>query len=373
MKTKLNKIITPSIKNTLFAILLGILFGSVMLFITGFNPIEFFTIIIKGVIGRPKYIAYTLIKATPLILTGLSITFAFKTGLFNIGAEGQFIIGALVAGLLGYFLKLPIIIHVPIIIICASIAGGLWGAIAGILKAKFKINEVISTIMLNWIALYLSNYVVSLEGYAKPNMGVSHEIQETASIKILHGYKLTEEGKLFFSDKPILSEIFDAPINIGFIIAILAAFIVLLILNKTTLGYRLKAVGINKDAAEFGGINVEKSMVISMFIAGGLAGLGGTLQVLGVTQNVSTLLASSGYGFQGIAVALIGNTTPIGTIFAAIFFSALTYGGAKVQAIARTPSEIVNIIVGIIILFLAIPKLYEKIKNYIDNKRGWKI
>ena len=183
IKKALLKFINSTTGYTLASILFGLIAGGIVLAFTGYNPFVAYYVIVKGVISRPKYIAYTLISATPLILTGISVAFAFRTGLFNIGAEGQFIIGALSAALLGYYLHLPPVIHVIVIIILAGLASGLWGGLSGFLKAKFGVHEVISTIMLNWVAFYLNNFVVSLPGVARD-----------ADLKVKKIFKL-ENGK----------------------------------------------------------------------------------------------------------------------------------------------------------------------------------
>ncbi len=195
---------------TLLSIILGFLVGAVILSIAGFNPIEAYSVMIQGVIGKPRFIAWTIVYATPLILTGLSVAFAFRTGLFNIGAEGQYIIGSMAAVLVGYFFDGPAIIHIPLAIIAGCLAGALWAAVAGLLKAKFGINEVISTIMLNWTALYLSNFVTTIDGFRLPNSEASYSIKETASI-----------GISFL--KPLVG---TAKVNWGIVIAIIAAILV---------------------------------------------------------------------------------------------------------------------------------------------------
>ncbi len=174
LKTKKKSLIDDAVKFSLLSILLGLLVGAIVLLISGNSPIKAYGAMIEGIIGKPKYIAWTIIKATPYILTGLSIAFAFKTGLFNIGAEGQFIIGALVATIVGYSVQLPAIIHIPLTIILAGLAGGLWGSIAGFLKSKFGDNEVISTIMLNWIAFYLNNFMIMTPWLREGNSEASH-------------------------------------------------------------------------------------------------------------------------------------------------------------------------------------------------------
>lgn len=346
------------LKFTIIAILVGLLIGAIILLITGYNPLEAYGIMIRGVFGKPKYISWTIIKSTPLILTGISVAFAFRTGLFNIGAEGQFIIGALVATLVGYFWHLPPVIHAIVALLMACLAAAIWGGIAGLLKSKFGINEVITTIMLNWIALYFSNFMVFTDKFKRPESEASQKILESASIRLPESWQSLFGG------------FFDAPVNWGFLIAILVAFYVRYVLKNTTLGYELRAVGFNSDAAEYGGINVKKNMVISMMIAGGISGLAGAVHVLGVTNEVAILAAMEGNGFDGIAVSLIGANNPIGCIFAGLLFGALKYGGYKIQPGMGAPSEIINIVIGIIVMFIAMPKLIEWFRAKRGSKKG---
>lgn len=370
-KVKIKKnFISKELGFTFFSIIIGLLVGGIALKISGFSPLEAYKIIIKGIFSKPKYIAWTVIYSTPLIMTGLSVAFAFKTGLFNIGAEGQFIIGALVATLAGYFLKLPPVIHFIVVFFLAALAGGLWGSIAGYLKAKFGIHEVIATIMLNWIAFYTNNYIVLTEGFRRGESESSHEIMDSASIMLLEGWKRSEEGRAWLANHEIIKDILRAPINLGIIFALMLAIVVWYILNKTTLGYELRTVGLNKYAAEYGGIGVKKSIIMSMFIAGILAGSAGALQVLGVSKSVSSLAFMEGYGFDGIAVSLIGGNSPIGCVLAAFLFGALKYGGPKIQPILHAPTEMINIIIGTIVFFVAIPKLIIMATAYIKRKKG---
>lgn len=355
---------------TLISIFLGILIGAIILLIAGYNPIQAYGVMIQGIFGKPKYISYVIIRSTPLILTGLSIAFAFRTGLFNIGAEGQFIIGSVTAVAAGYFIHLPAILHIPFVIICAAFTAGLWGGLAGFFKARFGVNEVISTIMMNWIALYFQNFLIYIPGFQKPGGEVSYSILPTASIKILCEWKLSEVGKQLLAGHPFWRDIFKTPVNWGLLIALIVAVLIWFILRHTTLGYRLRAVGFSPNAAEYGGINVKKNIIISMSIAGALAGLAGALHVMGDAHNVSLLAAMEGYGFDGIAVALIGNSSPAGCVFSGFLFGGLKYGGQKIQPIMGVPSEIINIVIGIIVLFIAMPHLIGLIIKFISVGRS---
>lgn len=373
-KNKLVTFLTESSKSfTIISILLGFFIGGLILWFSGFNPFKAYEIIFNGIFSKPSYISFTIIRSTPLILTGLSVAFAFRTGLFNIGAEGQFIIGTAAAALAGYYIHLPAIILIPLIILIAIFFSGLWGAIAGLLKSKYGIHEVISTIMLNWIALYLQNYFTRIKGFAKPNSEASHFIQSNASITFFDKWKHSDQGITWLNNHHFFKEILRTPANLGIIIALLSAVLVWVILNKTTLGYKLRAVGFNKNAAKYGGINVEKYMIISMFISGSLAGLAGALHVLGVSHNITILSAMEGYGFDGIAVALIGSNTAFGAIWSGFLFGALKYGGTKIQPFMGAPSEIISIMIGVIVFFISMPNIIKIYLNKIllkNKKRG---
>lgn len=348
---------------TILAIVLGILIGSIILLLSGTNPVEAYKVIFLGAFGKPKYISWTIVKAVPLILTGLSVAFAFNTGLFNIGAEGQYIVGSIGALVVGLLLDLPPVIHGLVALLVGALCGYIWGALVGLLKAKFQVNEVISSIMMNWIAFYLSNYLLSFPILRSIESDNSYPIKETASIKIAGAWKMSESGRAYLAGHKFLKDILNPPLNFGIIIAILAAIVVWYILKKTTLGYELRAVGFNEKAAEYGGIDINKSIVKSMGIAGILAGLAGAITVLGVSGDIGIMAAQEGYGFDGMAVALIAGNNPLGTIPAALLYAGLTYGGGKLTTIG-TYSEVVNIIIGIMILFIAMPKLLDMIKFF---------
>lgn len=348
---------------TVLAIILGILIGSIILLVSGTNPIEAYKVIFFGAFGKPKYISWTIVKAVPLILTGLSVAFAFNTGLFNIGAEGQYIVGSIGALVVGLLLDLPPVLHGLVALLAGALCGYIWGAIVGILKAKFEVNEVISSIMMNWIGFYLSNYLLSFPILRNIESDNSYSIKNTASIKILGAWKTSEAGREVLANNKFLRDILNPPVNFGIIIAIVAAFVIWYILKKTTLGYELRAVGFNDKAAEYGGISINKSIVTSMGIAGILAGLAGAITVLGVSGNIGIMAGQEGYGFDGMAVALIAGNNPLGTIPAALLYAGLTYGGGKLTTIG-TYSEVVKIIVGIMILFIAMPKLLDMIRFF---------
>ena len=357
---------------TVVSILMGLIFGSIILLVAGFNPVEAYKIMWDGIFGNARYMSWVIIRSTPIILTGISVAFAFKTGLFNIGVEGQFIIGAIFAALAGYFINLPPILHAIVALLIGALAAGLWGGIIGILKAKYGINEVITSIMLNWIALYLNNYVLTFQSFRRPNSDASYRIQESARTMIFADWKVSDSGRAFLAEREALRNFMSPPVNMGFIIALMVAFGIWYVLKNTTLGYQLKAVGNNKYAAEYGGIDVNKKMIISLMIAGAIGGLAGATQVLGVDQQIGILATSPGYGFDGIAVALIALNNPIATVPAGLLFGGLKYSGSRLNATIGAPSEIINITIGIIVLFVAMPKLIELVTG-LFKKRGDKV
>ncbi|MBP2025142.1 ABC transporter permease [Peptoniphilus stercorisuis] len=353
---------------TFISILFGLIFGSIILKISGTSPIEAYKVIFKGIFGKPSYIAWTMINAVPIILTGISVAFAFNTGLFNIGAEGQYIVGSIGAILAGYLLELPPIIHPIVALLAGALCGGIWGGIVGFLKSRFNVNEVISSIMMNWIGFYLSNYLLSFSFLRKPASDNSFTIRPTASIEILKEWKVSKEGLAFLKEHAFLKQFLRPNVNWGFIIAIAMAFLIWYILKKTTLGYQLKAVGFNKDAAEYAGIDIKRNQIISMTIAGALSGLAGAITVLGVAGNIGMMATQEGYGFDGMAVSLIAGNNPLGCILAGLLYAGLMYGGGKLT-ILGTYSEIINIVIGVIILFIAMPRILDLIYDKVSRNK----
>ncbi|KGE18942.1 ABC transporter permease [Paenibacillus wynnii] len=319
----------------LVAILLGFLVGAIVMIVGGYNPIEAYSALFRRVFGSPYDFGEAIREMTPLMLTGLAVAFAFRSGLFNIGADGQVIIGMTAASVIGIkFAGLPMFILVPLAVIAAGLFGGLYAGIAGYLKAKRGINEVITTIMLNWIALFLSNYIVR-------------------TFLLLPGQNRSEDIPASLS-MTFLNSLFDnARLHWGTFIALGAATFFYIFLWKTKQGYEMRAVGLNPHAAEYAGMNVGRNVVKAMFISGVFAGLAGAGEVLGVFHYQSIFASSPGYGFDGIAVALLGLTHPLGVILAAILYGTLTYGSAGMSFGADVPPELIRIVIGSIIFFIA--------------------
>lgn len=316
-----------------FAILVGLLFGLIILLLT--NPSQalggFKTILLGGFAGGLKGIGQVFYFATPIILTGLSVGFAFKTGLFNIGASGQFIVGAYAAVVVGVrFTFLPPSIHWIVALLASIIAGGLWALLPGILKAFSNVNEVISTIMMNYIGMYLVNYMV---------VATCFDSLRNQSLPVSAGAVIPKFG---------LDKLFpQSSINGGILVAILAVITMHILLNKTATGFELKACGFNRDASRYSGINEKHNIILAMVIAGALAGLGGGLLYLagsGKFIEVKDVIAVE--GFNGIPVALLGLSNPIGVLLSGIFISYITVGGFYMQLYDFVP-EIIDIIIAI--------------------------
>ncbi|SFJ17302.1 simple sugar transport system permease protein [Terrisporobacter glycolicus] len=368
---KLNKLIRSdgfnSAMSSIFAILIGLAFGFIVLLVS--NPsqaVRGFGIILEGGFSTgAKGVGQVLYFATPLILTGLSVGFAFKTGLFNIGAPGQFIMGAFAAVLVGVkctFLPAPF--HWIVALLAAAVVGGLWALIPGILKAYYNVHEVISTIMMNYIGMYLCNMLVKLYIYDS-NKSMSQNCLESAD--------LPKWGldNAFVNVTGTYKDI--STVNGGIVIAIIVAILIYVILNKTIFGYELKACGFNSSASKYAGINEKRNIILSMVISGALSGLGGGLLYLsganGRHIKVVDVLAIE--GFNGIPVALLALSNPIGIIFSAIFISYLTLGGNYLQTLNFMP-EVIDIIVACIIYFSAFALFFKSILPKILKKKDLK-
>ncbi len=335
---------------TLAAIVIGFLMGALAIWVTGYNPAEAYTSLFTVIFSNTKTLSYSFVEyATPYILTGLSVAFSFKTGIFNIGAEGQYIMGGLAALLVGAFVKLPGFLLVPLCILASLAVGAFWGGLVGYLKVRYGSHEVLAMIMFNWIAFYFSNFIVNLPGI---NVGDGKNwtvpIQDAAKIKVSHWFD---------------TNVVSSSTHFGIVLAILSVLIIAFIINKTTLGYRLKAVGFNRACAEYGGINANRSIIISLAISGALAALAGGLQIMGVTHKINQFAAQEGYGFSGITVALIGGTNPYGVLFSGWFFGAMKYGGTRIRMLdgSRLPKEIIDIIMGCIVFAIATSNLLREL------------
>ena len=325
------------------AVILGLVAGAILMASIGSNPFVGFWFLFRGALMNVERVGNTLATATTLMLVGLSVAFAFKTGLFNIGASGQMLIGGLCATLVAHKVFLPRPLFLVVLIFSALAGGAIWGIIPGFLKAKFNVHEVVATIMMNWIAYWSIYYFIP--AYLK---GPSLET-ESASIAVTQSLRT-----------PWLTKLFNGSyMNLGFFVAIIAVILIKLILDKTTLGFSLKAVGSNRFCAEYAGIKVNRNVVISMMIAGGLAGLAGLSFYTGYSRNMQIGVMPA-QGFDGIAVALLGASSPLGVLFSSLFFGILQSGKGFMNAMTSVPPEIADTIIAVIIYFTATSVLFKR-------------
>src|SRR5450759_451436 len=276
----------------------------------------------------------SLTTVTPYILAGLAVAVGFKCGLFNIGAEGQFCIGALCSAYVGYAMHAPWYIHLPLALLAGAAGGAIWGAIPGLLKGLTGAHEVVTTIMMNYVSFRLSDWLLNGPMKASGFRPLTPVIDNSAMLP------------QFFPD--------PLRLNWGFIIALAIAFLVYCFLFKTPIGFEIRAVGANPDGARYAGMNIVKNFVLAMTISGALAGLAGAVQVLGVDHWVGQGF-SSGYGFDSIAIALLGQSHPLGVVLAALLWGTLRSGATNMQLTAGVPIEIISIIQGLVIVFVAAP------------------
>ena len=370
--TTLTKIMRKPITSAIVAILFGFFVATIVLASAGYDPVEAFGALIDGMIGKPKYIANVIIKATPLLFTGVAVAFAFRVGLFNIGAEGQYVFGTVFATIVGVLLDLPPVLQIPVVLLVGMLAGAAAGALVGWLKAKFGIHEVITSIMLNWISLYFNNFVVNSEAFHKANSTKSLPINSSGYTMLFTDMKSSPDGLAALKDIPIVGDaIARTDANVGIIVAIIAAIFIGWLLMRTKVGYEMRAVGFNRDAAQFTGINVKRNLVLCMAISGALCGVAGALNITGLNpHSISVLAAFENYGFNGLSVAFIAGCSPVGCIPASLLFAGLLYGGQSVQQVVGAPSEIISIIIGTIVFFMALGGVIPMLAEYLDRRRA---
>ncbi len=359
LSTSVDSLLVP-----LLAVLTAVVVGGLVILAVGGNPIAAYIGLFQGAFGSAKAMSETAVWATPYIFAGLAVALAFKGGLFNIGAEGQLALGAVTASLIGYALPewlgfdLPAIIHVFLAIGLGALAGALWASIPGALKAYTGGHEVINTIMMNYIALNITSYL--LNGPMKdpnPQNVIARTPEIAASARI-----------------PPLFDGFR--IHWGFVLALLMALLIWFLLWKTSLGFEIRTVGSNPDAAKYAGINVKRTIILTMALSGLLAGLAGTIEVTGLNYR-HELGFSIGYGFDAIAIALLGKTHPLGVILASILFGAMKNGATYMQFMTQIPVDVISVIQALILLFVAADAIIRYIyrirtrSERVVLTRGW--
>jgi len=354
-----NAILVP-----VLAVFTALVIGALVILWAGGNPIAAYIGLFQGGFGSLRALSETAVWATPYIFAGLAVALAFKGGLFNIGAEGQLALGATAAAWIGYALpdvlgvQIPGLIHLFLVVAGGMAAGAIWGAIPGWLKAKTGAHEVINTIMMNYIALNMVSYLLN-GPWKDPNplnvIARTPSIAEGARIPpIFAGYR----------------------IHWGFVLALLVAYLVWWLLYKTTLGFEIRTAGANPDAAKYSGVNVGLIIVLTMAISGALAGLAGVVEVSGLNYR-HELGFSTGYGFDAIAIALLGKTHPAGVVLASILFGGMRNGGTRMQFVTQIPIDVISIIQALILLFVAADAIIRQIcrikvkEERVVLTRGW--
>ncbi len=352
--SKVEKFLQSAFFRTLISIVVGFAVGAVFLAAVQIDVGAAYGKLFTSIFANAKSLSYSVVYATPLIILGLSVAFSFRTGVFNIGAEGQFVVGSMAACVVGILVPAPAIVLVPLCVLASAVAGAVWGMIVGILKVKWGINEVLSMIMFNWIAFYLSNYIAGLPAIKSDgNAEATKNVQEAAMILL---------------PKSVISKLgLCNSANWGIFVAILLSIFCYVVIEKTTLGFSLKAVGSNRDAAEYAGINVNRAVLTALGISGAMGGIAGAMNLLGMGQRISIFTAQESYGFQGIIAALIGNSNPLGVFFGGLFYGAIKYGGSRLNLIGA-PSEVVNVIMGTVVFFIAISHIFKFRKRKKEGK-----
>lgn len=331
----MKRLITP-----ILAVIIGLAVGAAVISFMGLDPVVAYRNLFKGALGSKNGLAETVVKATPLIFTGLSFAIARMGGLLNIGGEGQLYIGGLTSIVVAIFLKgLPLVVHLPLALLAGFLGGGLWGFIAGWLKVRFGASEIISTVMLNYIALYFISLMVTGPLIEPPgNFPQSPPAQPTAQLPIISG---------------------GTRLHLGFVVALLMVLFYYIFLWHTTLGYEARVTGLNPRAAGYAGMNAKRNTLLIMFLAGGMGGLAGASELLGVQHRLFQAF-SPGYGFDGIAVALLGYNTPLGIVLASLLFGMLRSGGNMMQMVAKVPVAMVYVIQAVVIIFVACEELFRR-------------
>jgi ABC-type uncharacterized transport system permease subunit len=320
------------LRDSVLALVVIVFFGSLAMLVAGVNPLDGFSALLVGALGSTPEIAETLVQTTSLLFPALGIALAFRAGLFNIGAEGQLVIGGLCAGVLGERLNAPGAIAIPALLIAGAVGGGLWGALAGLLRARFSANEVIATLMLNYVALQVAAYAIT-----GPFRTVAGGGNETG---------------LLPTSSWLPTIVPDTRLTIALVLALVVALVLRWMFRTTIVGYELRAVGEAPETARRAGIDLAKTAFWTMTFSGAIAGFGGATIVMGVLHRFNLAL-SPGYGFIGIAVALVGELDPLWVTLAAFVFGVLQNGAIGMQAAANVPRDVVTAIEGLIILVLS--------------------
>ena len=347
MKNRLNAVIDAMLP--VFATLAALLVGAIMLVILDVNPVVAYRALIEGAFGSSNAVAETLVKATPLLLVGLGICIAYRGNVINIGGEGQMIVGSIVATWVGLqFTELPGWAMIAIAMLVGALTGSIWGGIPGLLKAYFNVNEILSTVMMNAIAVQLLNFVLTGPMIDPIQSQNASQIPQTARLE--EAYRLPR--------------LVPTRLHLGALIAVILAILVYILLWRTTLGYRIRSVGQSKTASRYAGIKVKRHIIIALMLSGAFAGLAGVTQVYGVNFRMITDGSTSGFtgsaGYNGIVAALFGSLNPILTIPASVLFGGLLVGANSMQRVTQVPSALITALHGLVVVFVVSSEIWRK-------------
>lgn len=355
MKNFLSKIINSKRLDSflpVIAALAAFVIGAGMLLIMGTNPLVAYQAMLNGAFGNQNALAETIVKAVPLLLIGLGICISFRAKVINIGAEGQMIVGALMAVAFGLAVQWPGWLALPAAMFIGFFGGAVWGAIPGVLKAYFNVNEILSTVMMNAIAVQLMNYLLGGPMMDPKQAQALGKLPETARLDAAyHLARLLPPTRL----------------HAGVLIALVLAVVVYILLFHTTLGYRIRAVGFNPFASRYGGIRVRRQVVIALLLSGAFAGLAGAIQIYGLNYRMITDGSATGFtggaGFNGIVTALFGGLHPLGAIPASFFFGALLVGANAMQRMTQVPSSFVTVLNGMVVVFVVSAAIWKELRE----------
>jgi len=347
MKSRLNAIFDALLP--VFATLAALLAGTILLVVLDVNPLTAYKALLDGAFGSTNAIAETLVKATPLLLVGLGICIAYRGNVINIGGEGQMIVGSIVSTWVGLqFTELPGWLMIIIAMLVGAISGAIWGGIPGILKAYFNVNEILSTVMMNAIAVQLLNFVLTGPMIDPVQSEKASQIPQTA--RLVEAYRLPRWV--------------PTRLHMGALFAVILAVLVYFLLWRTTLGYRIRSVGQSKTASRYAGIKVKRHIIIALMLSGAFAGIAGVIQVYGVNFRMITDGSATGFtgraGFNGIVAALFGSLNPILTIPASVIFGALLVGANSMQRVTQVPSALITALNGLVVVFVVSSEIWRR-------------
>ncbi len=350
------RIVTQLLRSTfgrsigiLLSILAAVLVGSIIMLIEGENPLEIYWLLIRGAVGSQRGLLISLQRATPLIFTAIASTLAFRTGVFNVGVEGQFFIGAICGAFVGYAVKLPMILHLPLTLAAGFLGGALWAFFPTIMRQKLGVSEIITTIMTNYIATFLISYLTNYPLRHTPTTPETPPVETTARLAQFVELSGGTFGK-------------GTQAHVGIFVALAVVIIMYIVFKRTRIGYEWRMVGLSFPFSEFGGISLDRTFIGGMLVSGGIAGLGGVVEILGVWREYKDLFAA-GFGFRGNLAALLGGQNVIGSTIAALFYGGMEAGALGLEWSAGVPRQLIDIVVGLIIFFMAAEGMWAFVRR----------